>query len=140
DSSYHEGQETGQGMVPIGRPFAGSCLYVLDAALALVAPGVKGELCIGGPGVARGYLGLPQLSAEKFVRDPYSQSAGGRLYRTGDLARIRADGVIELVGRADNQIKLRGFRIELGEIETALLQIAGIRQAVVNVYESQVGE
>ncbi|WP_171014206.1 condensation domain-containing protein, partial [Chitinivorax sp. B] len=102
--------------------------------------GVAGELCIGGPGVARGYLNRPDLTADKFIDDPFSTQAGAKLYRTGDIARFRADGVVELVGRADHQVKIRGFRIELGEIETALQRFSGVRQAVVGVFEPTAGD
>ncbi len=104
--------------VPIGRPFAGSRVYVCDPQLRLVPPGVAGELCIGGAGVAIGYVDEPVLTAERFVADPFE--AGSRLYRTGDRARYLGDGTLILLGRMDRQIKLRGFRIELGDIEAAL--------------------
>ncbi|HET8662470.1 MAG TPA: non-ribosomal peptide synthetase [Micromonosporaceae bacterium] len=104
--------------VPIGYPLQDTGLYVLDEALRPVPPGDVGELCIGGPGVALGYLGLPELTAERFVTEPRS---GERLYRTGDLARMLPSGAIELRGRRDRQVKLRGFRIELEEIEQATM-------------------
>src|SRR5262249_42644108 len=96
--------------------------------------GVSGELWLGGGGVARGYLGRPELTAERFVPDPWSGVAGVRLYRTGDRVRHRADGELEYLGRLDHQVKLRGYRIELGEIESCLLAHPAVREAVVVVY------
>ncbi|MFD2169214.1 amino acid adenylation domain-containing protein [Tumebacillus lipolyticus] len=114
--------------VPIGRPIANTKLYVLDAELQPVPIGVAGELHIGGVGLARGYHNRPELSAEKFIENPF---AAGRLYKTGDLVRLMPDGVIEYLGRLDHQVKIRGFRIELGEIEALLGQHEGVREAVV---------
>ncbi|WP_273826188.1 non-ribosomal peptide synthetase [Pseudomonas asplenii] len=115
--------------LPIGRPLANTRIYLLDALGTPVPTGVAGELHIGGVGVARGYLNQPQLTAERFIDNPFV--AGDRLYRTGDLARYRADGQLEFLGRNDSQAKLRGLRLELGEIEARLLDVAGVRDGVV---------
>ena len=101
--------------------------------------GVQGELHIGGAGVARGYLNRPELTAEKFISDPFSVVPGARMYRTGDLARYRTDGNIEFLGRADHQVKVRGFRIELGEIEAALGEHPAVREAVVVTQDDAAG-
>jgi amino acid adenylation domain-containing protein len=124
----------------IGRPIANTQIYLLDAAGQPVPVRVTGELCIGGAGLARGYLDRPELTAERFVPDPFHPEPGARLYRTGDRARYRHDGCIEFLGRADSQIKLRGFRIELGEIETVLARHRDVREAVVVVREDTPGE
>lgn len=124
--------------VPIGHVIANTCIYLLDKYLSPVPIGVTGELYIGGQGLARGYLNRADLTAERYIPDPF-QELGCRLYRTGDLARYRTDGNIEYVGRFDHQVKIRGFRIELGEIESALLRHSHIQQAAVAVREDTPG-
>ena len=117
--------------LPIGRPLPNVQAYVLDRHLEPVPPGVAGELYIGGKNVSRGYLNSPQLTAERFVPDPFSRSVGARLYSTGDISRYLADGQLEFLGRRDHQVKVRGFRIELAEIETTLRKHEDVREAVV---------
>jgi len=118
------------GSIPIGRPIANTQLYILDRYLQPVPIGVRGELHIGGAGVARGYLNRSELTAEKFIPNPYSDEPDARLYKTGDRARYLPDGNIEYLGRIDSQVKIRGYRIELGEIEETLRQHSAVRDAV----------
>lgn len=122
--------------VPIGRPISNTTAYVLDEHRRLVPVGVPGELYLGGDGVARGYHNRPELTAEKFIADPFAQRPDARLYRTGDLVRWLPDGALEFLGRTDNQIKLRGFRIEPGEIEATLVRHEAVRECLVTVYHA----
>ena len=128
-----------ESMVPIGTPIANVRLYILDELLQPVPEGITGELFLGGVGVGRGYLNRPDLTAARFIPDPFRGDAAARLYRTGDLARYRHDGVVDFLGRIDHQVKLRGFRIELGEIESVLLSHEQVRECVVVVREDQPG-
>ncbi len=115
---------------PLGRPLANLRIYILNKNLQPVAVGLPGEIYIGGAGVTRGYLGRPELTAEKFLPDPYNPS-GSRMYKTGDQGRFLPDGLVEFLGRTDNQVKVRGFRVELGEIEQTLRQFLQVREALV---------
>jgi natural product biosynthesis luciferase-like monooxygenase protein len=128
------------GSVPIGRPIAGTQMYVLDRQLEPLPVGIAGEVYIGGAGVARGYYNRPDLTAERFIPDSLSTEPGGRLYRTGDVARYRADGAMEFLGRVDHQVKIRGYRIEVAEIEAVLEQHPAVRQVVVAAREDTPGE
>jgi amino acid adenylation domain-containing protein len=127
------------GTVPIGRPIANTQLYVLDKNFQPVPVGVPGELFIAGDGVVRGYLYRPELTAERFVPNPFSDSSTSRMYRTGDLVRYRPDGILEFLGRMDHQVKIRGHRIELGEIESALSLHAEAKEVVVVAREDSAG-
>jgi amino acid adenylation domain-containing protein len=122
----------------IGRPIGNATVYVLDETMNPVPVGVTGELYVGGAGVARGYLGRPALTADRFLADPFGPP-GARLYRSGDLARYRPDGTIEYLGRSDRQVKLRGFRVELGEVESLLGQFPGVDRAAVVLREDEPG-
>ncbi|HSF40408.1 MAG TPA: amino acid adenylation domain-containing protein, partial [Thermoanaerobaculia bacterium] len=133
DTTYSTGasiprQEDGREPA-IGRPLPGTRVYLLDRSLELVPPGVPGELWIGGAGLARGYFGRPELTAERFRPDPLGERPGDRLYRTGDLVRRRPDGELEFLGRLDHQVKVRGFRVELGELEAALASHPAVAEA-----------
>jgi amino acid adenylation domain-containing protein len=127
------------GSVPIGRPIANTQLYILDEDLQPVPPGSMGELYIGGVGVGRGYLNRPELTAERFLEDHFSGVPGARLYKSGDLARYRADGVLEYLGRSDDQVKIHGYRIELGEIESVLAAQPKVKSCVVLAREDEPG-
>ena len=126
--------------VLIGRPIANTQVHILDEQLQALPPGMEGELRIGGDGLSRGYLNLPELTAEKFTPDPFSHTPGARLYKTGDLGRYLPDGNIECLGRIDHQVKIRGYRIELEEVEAILLQHTAIQQCVVVAREDQPGQ
>ncbi len=136
----YEGQRGTGATTPLGRPLPGVQVYVLDEFLQPVPLGVAGELCIGGPGLARCYLRKPDLTAERFVPHPFSSRPGMRLYRTGDLVRYLPDGTVEFLGRSDDQVKIRGFRIEPGEIEAVLAQHPAVARSVVLAKELVEGQ
>lgn len=125
----------GNTLIPIGQPIANTYVYILDERMQPVPPGAPGELYIGGDGLARGYRNRPDLTTEAFIPDPFSDTPGARLYRSGDIVRCREDGLIEFLGRRDNQVKIRGHRIELGEIETTLMAHPAVKLAAVVVRE-----
>jgi natural product biosynthesis luciferase-like monooxygenase protein len=127
------------GTVSIGRPIANTQVYILDNNMQPAPAGVQGELFLGGDGVVRGYLNRPELTAERFLANPFVEGNGARIYRTGDVARYRPDGVVEFLGRADFQVKIRGHRIELGEIETVLGENPAVREAVVTAAADAAG-
>ena len=131
--------DVGPASTPIGRPIANTSIYLVDRGLRPVPAGVPGELLIGGDGVARGYRGRPDLTADRFVPDPWAGVPGARLYRTGDLARYREGGVLEFLGRLDHQVKIRGFRVELGDVEAAFSAYPAVRQAAVVAREDPSG-
>jgi amino acid adenylation domain-containing protein len=139
-TSYVCCESDSPGWMPIGRPIANAQVYILDRQAQLVPIGVKGELHIGGAGLARCYLNQPEPTAERFIANPFSAQPGAKLYKTGDLARYLPDGNIEFIGRIDNQVKLRGYRIELGEIEAVLDQHPKVREAVVVAREDSPGD
>jgi amino acid adenylation domain-containing protein len=143
DSTYFEPSpdtELSPGrFVPIGHPLPNSRVYVLDGNLEPQPIGIPGELCIGGAGVARGYMNRPELTAERFIPDPFCEDPDARMYRTGDLARWLADGTIEFIGRSDRQLKIRGFRIEPGEIEAVLERHPAVRASAVTDREDESG-
>ncbi|HMC74094.1 MAG TPA: amino acid adenylation domain-containing protein, partial [Terriglobales bacterium] len=139
-SSLYRVRDVNWSVAPIGRPIGNTQMYVLDKQRQLLPVGVAGELYIGGEGVARGYWNRPQLSAEKFIPDPFRSQPGARLYRTGDLVRYLPDGNLQYLGRLDTQVKVRGFRIELGEIESVLGQHPAVQQGVVVVREDTPGD
>src|SRR5215217_2743367 len=126
--------------VPIGRPIGNTQVYVLDAGMEPVPVGVAGELYIGGDGLARGYLRQPDVTADRFIPNPFSAVPGERLYRTGDLARFRPDGVLEFLGRRDSQVKVRGYRIELAEVEASLLAHPAVKDGLVVVRDGAGGK
>jgi len=135
DATFHR-IAPGSAEPTIGRPLPGYEIFLLNRALQPMPPGAPGELCLGGAGLARGYLRRPDLTAERFVPHPFTKHPGERLYRTGDLGRHLPSGSLEFLGRRDHQVKIRGFRIELGEIEAALAALPGVREAAVAVQES----
>jgi acyl-coenzyme A synthetase/AMP-(fatty) acid ligase/acyl carrier protein len=126
--------------IPIGRPVANSQIYLLDPAGHLVPDGLSGEIWIGGHGVARGYRARPDLTAQRFADDPFSEQPRARMYRTGDIGRWRRDGSLDFLGRVDAQVKIRGFRVEPGEIEVVLGQHPAVRECSVITYESAPGD
>jgi len=138
-SATHEVKEVAS-VVPIGKPIANTDIYILDDKLMPVPVGIAGELCIGGYGVARGYLNQPALSAERFIPDSFNDEPGARIYRTGDLARFLPDGNIEFLGRIDHQVKIRGYRIELEEIEAVIGTFEGVRETVISAREDVPGD
>ncbi|WP_419178841.1 amino acid adenylation domain-containing protein [Pseudomonas brassicacearum] len=139
-TTTHEIHSVGEGGIPIGRPIGNTRVYVLDVNQQPVPIGVAGELYIGGDGVAKGYLNRPELTAEKFIADPFSADPEALLYRTGDLARWRADGTVDYLGRNDDQVKIRGFRIELGEIEARLAEHDNVKDVLILAREDAPGE
>jgi amino acid adenylation domain-containing protein len=138
--TWHRLHADASAKASIGRPLSDLATYILDANLQPTPQGVAGELHVAGDGLARGYLNRGDLTADKFIANPFSSAPGARMYKTGDLARYQADGAIEYLGRNDHQVKIRGFRIELGEIEAALTAVASVREAVVLAREDSPGD
>src|SRR5262249_20069722 len=136
--SFHKYERTRPAPQTIGKPIPNTQIYILDRENAFVPIGVPGEICIAGPGLARGYLNNTVLTAEKFIAHPFRQ--GERLYKTGDLGKWHADGSITFLGRRDDQIKIRGYRVELSEIENVLLKLPEIKAAVVQAISGAVNE
>ncbi|WP_406361929.1 amino acid adenylation domain-containing protein [Streptomyces sp. NBC_00715] len=140
-TSYRVDRNTPRdGQIPIGRPVANTEVFVMDENGVLVPPGVPGELWVGGPGLARGYWNRPELTAERFVKHPFSDDPQARVYRSGDVVRWRADGRLEFVGRVDDQVKIRGLRVELGGIESVLGRFPGLAEVAVVVREERQGD
>ncbi|MFE9434371.1 amino acid adenylation domain-containing protein [Streptomyces sp. NPDC006640] len=140
-TSYRVDRNTPRdGQIPIGRPVANTEVFVMDENGVLVPPGVPGELWVGGPGLARGYWNRPELTAERFVKHPFSDDPQARVYRSGDVVRWRADGQLEFVGRVDDQVKIRGLRVELGGIESVLGRFPGLAEVAVVVREERQGD
>ncbi len=142
DATWYDPSTAGEKekRVPIGRPISNVEVYVLDGEGRVAPIGVPGELHVGGVGLARGYIGLAELTGAKFIAHPFSTEAGARLYKTGDLVRYRGDGNLEFLGRMDHQVKIRGFRVELGEVEAALVEHPNVRQAVVTARKFSAGD
>ena len=136
---YERQEEEGAGGVAIGKAIANAEVYVLGERMEVKPVGVAGEVYISGVGVGRGYLGRAELTAERYVPNPYSKQGGGRMYRSGDKCRYREDGNIEYIGRRDRQVKVRGYRIELGEIEAAMCEQEGVTEAAVELREDRQG-
>ncbi|MET7831103.1 amino acid adenylation domain-containing protein, partial [Streptomyces sp. NPDC005386] len=140
-TSYRVDRNTPRdGQIPIGRPVANTEVFVMDENGVLVPPGVPGELWVGGPGLARGYWNRPELTAERFIKHPFSDDPQARVYRSGDVVRWRADGQLEFVGRVDDQVKIRGLRVELGGIESVLGRFPGLAEVAVVVREERQGD
>jgi amino acid adenylation domain-containing protein len=140
-SSYHpiEGKDIDWDIAPLGQTIPNARMCLLDNHLNLVPTGVAGEICIGGAGLTRGYLNSPDLTAERFIPDPFSVEPGSRLYRTGDIGRHRSDGNVEYLGRMDHQVKVRGFRIEPGEIEASIREHPSVKEAVIVARDDHLG-